>query len=227
MNKLLILLAILTGTHACAQMKVDTTRTSVTVRHVVAGVPKTLNVYRSFVPGQGLRYLAAYQPTSAEFGTESETDMAKLADELPHIKAMLDAANARKPINLSRFSINMAYYSDVATKLVELYANSPVWSEYTKVNAGRLKRVTTLFEGSEVTEIAFSPRMADSVFKTSDILRDMNTFFAPYGYKVTSGGFPDEHQEILSTDKLLLLHKDPNLFIPIPNMYLTLIKASK
>ena len=227
MKKLLILLAILTGTHAGAQIKVDTTRTSVTVRHTVAGVPKTLTVYRSFVPGQGLRYLAAYQPTAAEFGTESETDQTKLTDELPHIKAMLDAANARKPINLSRFSINLAYYSDVATKLVDLYVNSPVWTEYTKAQAGRLKRVTTLFEGSEVTEIAFSPRMADSVFKNSDIIRDMNTFFGEYGYKVASGGFPDEHQEILSTDKLMLLHKDPNLFVPIPNMYLTLVKANK
>lgn len=227
MKQFLLTLTLFMSIISYGQMKVDTTRTSVTVKNVVAGTPKTLSIFRTMVPGQGLRYLAVYQPTLAELGEEPEISKTQFADEAAHIKAMLDAALSRKPLNMARFSINLMAYLDFTGKLIETYANSKEWNDYLKANADKLRVPITLWDGSEIQEIAYDQKVALSVFEKSTLLTDLKNFFAPYGYTVTPGGFPDEHQQIVSTDKLMLLHKDPNLFIPTPNTFVNLVKIKK
>lgn len=208
-------------------MKIDTTRTTVSVKHVVAGTPKSLSIFRSMVPGQGLRYQAVYQPTAAELGEEPEISQLKFATEAVNIKAMLDAAFTRKALNMSRFSINMMYYIDFTAKLIETYSNSKEWNDYLKANADKLRVPIMLWDGSEIQEVAYDNKVAVAILEKSDLLKDLKDFFAPYGYTVTTGGFPEEHQQIVSTDKLMLLHKDPNLFVPVPNTFVNLIKTKK
>lgn len=208
-------------------MTVDTTRTSVTVKQTVAGTPKMLSIFKAYVPNQGLRYLAVYQPSAAQLGEEPEISRVKFAEETVHLKAMLDAALARKPLNFSRISINMLPYIDFTAALVELYATSKEWNDYLKAAAGQLRKPITLWDGSEVTELAYDIKLADTILNKSNLLKQLNDFFLPYGYTVASGGFPDEHQQIVSTDKLMLLHKDPNLFIPVPNTFFNLTKIKK
>lgn len=227
MKQFLLTLALFVSTLGYGQMKIDTTRTSVTVKNLVAGTPKTLSIFRTMVPGQGLRYLAVYQPSMAELGEEPEISKTQFTDETANIKAMLDAALSRKPLNMSRFSINMMAYLDFTSKLIETYANSKEWNDYLKANADKLRVPITLWDGSEIQEIAYDQKVALSVFEKSTLLTDLKNFFAPYGYTVTPGGFPDEHQQIVSTDKLMLLHKDPNLFIPTPSTFVNLVKIKK
>jgi hypothetical protein len=82
-------------------------------------------------------------------------------------------------------------------------------------------------DGSDVTETAYNIKAAAAIFDSSDMLKELNGLFAPYGYTVTSGGFPDEHQQIVSTDKLMLLGKNPNLFVPVPNTFYNLVRIKK
>jgi len=223
----LLLCMFIVSVTSRAQMKVDTTRTSVTVHYTVAGVPKTLSIFRSYVPDEGLRYQAVYQPSAAEVGRESEISRAKFTDEVVHLKSMLDAAMQRKMLNFSRFSINMLPYIDFSSRLVQVYTTSPVWKAYIRKAGGQLYRDIELMDGSTVKELSYDIKVAAAVFDSSDLLREMTQLFAPYGYKVISGGFPEEHQQIISTDKLMMLGKDPNLFVPVPNMYCKLVRIKK
>ncbi|GAA4462705.1 hypothetical protein GCM10023093_09850 [Nemorincola caseinilytica] len=227
MKKLLLISVMAMATCAYGQMKVDTTRTSVTVRQTVASAVKTLSIYRAFVPGQGMRYLAVYQPTAAELGEEPDISRMKFTDEAVRIKAMLDAALAQKPLNFSRLSINLLPYIDLTARLVELYSTSKEWNDYLQKNAASLRKSVTLMDGSEVTEISYDIQVAAAVFEKSDMLKELQELFGPYGYTVTQGGFPDEHQQLVSTDKLMLLGKDPNLFVPAPNTFINLLKTKK
>lgn len=208
-------------------MTIDTTRTSVTVKQTVASSIKTLSIFRAFVPGQGLRYLAVYQPTAAELGEEPDISKMKITDEVVRIKAMLDAALSRKPLVFSRFSINLLPYIDLTGRLVDVFSNSKEWNDYLQKNASSLKTTVSLMDGSDVVEISYDPKVAASVFDKSDMLKELSDLFAPYGYTVSSGGFPDEHQQLVSTDKLRLLGKDLNLFVPTPNTFINLTKIKK
>jgi hypothetical protein len=227
MKHLLLLLFVSCAMPSWGQITIDTTRTSVTVKEKTAAVVRTLTIYRSFVQGAGMRNQAVYQPTASEFGEEPETLKLTFAEEMPHIKKMLDAAIAKKSFYFSTFSINVLPYTDMLEKLVEIYSASPEWIEYTKKETNT-KRTTTLFDGSEITEVAYNPKAAAAVLKKSNFLKDLNALFAPYGY-VVAADFPepDEHQKVLSLDKLMLLGKDGNLFVPVPDYSFTLTKIRK
>jgi hypothetical protein len=208
------------------QLTVDTTRTTITVREKSATAVRTLTIYRSFVPGSGIRHQAIYQPTATEFGEEPDILKLNFAEESVHIKQMLDAAMKGRQLNFSKLSINVLPYTELTGKLIEIYTQSPEWNDYLK-KAANLKRTVTLFDGSEISEVAYNIKMAAWVLDKSDFAADMAKLFAPYGYTVTHGGFPDEHQQILSLDKLMLLGKDSNMFIPVPNLYFNLTKTKK
>ncbi len=220
----ILLMAVAAGSYG--QLTVDTTRTTIIVREKSPGVSKTLTIYRSFVPGSGIRNQAIYQPVADEFGEEPEILKLTFAEESAHIKKMLDAAIARRPINLSKISINFLPYTDITARLIDIYTNSPEWNEYLK-KATNLKRTVTLFDGSELSEVAYNTKFAAAILDRSDFVKDLTALFAPYGYVVTAGGFSDEHQQILSLDKLMLLGKDSNMFIPVPNFFFNLNKVKK
>ncbi len=227
MKRLLLLLLVACSVDCLGQITVDTTRTTVTVKETSAGALRTLTIYRSFVAGSGMRNQAIYQPVAGEFGEEPATLKLTFAEEVPHIKKMLDAALLKKQFNFSSLSMNVLPYTDLTAKLVEVFTASPEWNEYIK-KATNIKRTTTLFDGSEVTEVAFNPKGAAQVLNKSDFFKDFNALFMPYGYSV-SATFPEpeEHQQVLSADKLMLMGKDGNLFIPVPDYLFTLTKIKK
>jgi hypothetical protein len=227
MKHLFLLLLLVVAANSYGQLTVDTTRATITVKEKAASGVKTLTIYRSFVQGIGNRNQAIYQPGADELGDETETLQLTFAEEATHIKKMLDAATAKKQINLSSFSINMLPYKDLTRKLTEIYTSSTDWADYLKKNADNLKKTTELFDGSEYTEVHFYAKMAKYVLDKSDFYAQLNELFKPYGYTVSSINFPEEHQQILSTDRLMLLGKNGNLFIPVPDYSLTLTKLKK
>lgn len=226
MKKLYLILLITLALDCQGQITVDSTKTTVTVREKLPAATKTLSVYRSFVPGQGLRHQLVYQPLAEELGEEPETMKLQFTDESTHIRKMLDAAMAKRQLNISSFSINLFPYEDLARKWVDIYVNSKHWNDYVK-KATNLKRTTTLFDGSEVSEVHFYAKMAKYVLDLSDFSTALNDLFRPYGYVVAAINFPEEHQQVFSADKLMLLDKDPNLFIPMPEYSITLAKIKK
>ena len=54
--------------------------------------------------------------------------------------------------------------------------------------------------------------------------KEMQDLFLPYGYKLTSGGFPDEHQQVLAGEQLTAIGKNADLVIPVPNATFVLTK---
>lgn len=227
MKHLLIVLLIVAATNSYGQLTVDTTRATVTVKNKTASGVKTLTVYKSFVQGIGNRNQAIYQPVADELGEEPETLQLTFEEEATHIKKMLDAAVAKKQMNLSSFSINMLPYKDLTRRLADIFTSSTDWADYLKKNADKLKKTTELFDGSEYTEVHFYAKMAKYVLDKSDFYAQLNELFKPYGYIVSSINFPEEHQQILSSDRLMLLGKNGNLFIPVPDYSLTLTKLKK
>lgn len=226
MNKLYLILLIAFALDCHGQITIDSTKTTVTVREKLPAATKTLSIYRSFVPGQGMRHQLIYQPLAEELGEEPETMKLSFATETTHIRKMMDAALAKRQLNISSFSINLFPYEDLARKWVDIYVNSKHWNDYVK-KATNLKRTTTLFDGSEVSEVHFYAKMAKYVLDLSDFTTTLNDLFRPYGYMVASVNFPEEHQQVFSADKLMLLDKEPNLFIPMPEYSITLAKIKK
>jgi hypothetical protein len=226
MNKLYLILLIAFALDCHGQITIDSTKTTVTVREKLPTATKTLSIYRSFVPGQGMRHQLIYQPLAEELGEEPETMKLSFATETTHIRKMMDAALAKRQLNISSFSINLFPYEDLARKWVDIYVNSKHWNDYVK-KATNLKRTTTLFDGSEVSEVHFYAKMAKYVLDLSDFTTTLNDLFRPYGYMVASVNFPEEHQQVFSADKLMLLDKEPNLFIPMPEYSITLAKIKK
>lgn len=212
--------------HCNGQITIDSTRTTVTVREKLPTAVKTLSIYRSFVPGSGMRHQLVYQPLAEELGDEPEPLKLSFTEESAHIRRMLDAVLAKKQLNISSFSINLFPYEDLARKWVDIYVNSKHWNDYLKKSTN-LKQTTTLFDGSEVSEVHFYAKMAKYVLDLSDFTSPLNDLFRPYGYVVASINFPEEHQQVLSADKLMLLGKDPNLFIPMPEYSITLSRIRK
>jgi hypothetical protein len=222
MRNVLFLLLVCMAVGSSAQITIDTTKTTVTVREKTAAGVKTMTIYKTYVPGVGMRNQIVYQPTAAEFGEEPPTLGLSFTAELPHIKNMLDAAIKRKQFNFSRFSINILPYNDLTAKLANVYIASVEWNDYIK--KGGLMRATTLTDGTEVSEFTYDPRRANYVFERSDFMKELSAFFAPYGYKVSSGGFPDDHQPTMEPEKLVQMGKASNLVVPLPNNYFTLTK---
>jgi len=218
-----ILIAI-TGVVGYAQtITIDTTRTTMVITEKTGNTVRTLSVYRILIIGTGYRHQGIYQPTAAEFGTEPDILKLNFADEFAHLKNMIEAANKIRPLNFSRISINILPFNELMMKLVNYFEKSPEWNAHLKSNPN-LKRTTTLFDGSQINEIAYNYRIAGDLLDRSDYITDVNAAFTTIGYTARSGGFPDEHQRIISADKLMLLGKNANLFIPEPNMYLNLTK---
>ena len=226
MKNLLVLLFTLVALNSEAQVSVDSTKTTLTVKEKLPTGVKTLTVYRSFVQGSGMRHQAVYQPGADELGEEPESLKLSFAEELPHIKKMMDAALAKRQLNLSSFSFNLLPYADLANKLIDIYTNSTDWNDYVK-KATNLKQTTTLFDGSEVSEVHFYAKMAKYVMDKSDFTTQFDGLLKPYGYKIASIDFPEEHQQVFSADKLMVLGKNPNLFIPIPDYSISVVKIKK
>jgi hypothetical protein len=206
-----------------AQIAVDTTAGNVVVTEKNGTTTKTLHMYRTFVPGKGRMHRLIYQPDAANFGEESPTLHLAFNAESAYIRSMLDAAMKKKQLSFSQFSINILPYTDLVTKLTEIYALSPEWNDYLK-KTGDLHKATTLYDGSVVTEVSFDPALANTVLEKSSFFKEMQDMFLPYGYKVTSGGFPDEHQQILADEQLTALGKSTNLVVPVPNTTFILTK---
>ncbi len=222
MRRLLFFCLLLAATQGFAQITVDTTRATVTVREK----GRTLTIFRSMVPGVGMRHQITYQPVPNDFGDEPETLKLNFSEEVPHIKAMLDAALQKRQFVFSRISINPIPYTELTNKLVAIYSNSPEWNAYLQ-KATDLRTTVELFDGSQVAEVQYDTKLALSILEKSDFLKELNAFFAPYGYTVSLAGFPDDHLQTVSTDRLLLLGHNGNLFIPAPNFFFTLTKTKK
>jgi hypothetical protein len=201
---------------ASAQITIDSTRATFIVRERVQAVTKTLSIYRKFVPEKGVTHEVIYQPDNAEYGDEPATLNLNFASESLHLKKMLDAAVGKRAFNFSRLAINILPYNDLVTKLINTYASSKEWNDYLHA-AGDLTHTTTLFDGSDVKEIVFDTAIAMAVLKKSDLIKDFNSVFAPYGYKVAFEPFPEEHQQLISADHLKLLGKKEELVIPVPS----------
>lgn len=219
---LLALLPLFIAGHTMGQITVDTTRTSVTVKEKAGNNVKTMTIYRSFVEGRGMCNQIVYQPVAAEFGEEPATLALKFSAEAPHIKAMLDAAYIkRKQYNFSRISINVLPYTDLLSKLADMFIASKEWGDYLK--KATLQHVTRLDDGSEVTESWFDARLAAWVVDKSDIINDFNALFIPYGYKVSSS-FPDDHRQLMQPETLIALGKDPKAIVPLLDNFFVLTK---
>ncbi len=223
MNRVLFILLITISSHCLAQITVDTTKTTVTIKEKAANTAKTMTIYRSFVEGRGMCNQIVYQPTIEEFGEEPVMPALNFNNELPHIKTMLDAANKRKQYNFSRFSINLLLYNDMMGKLVEIFTTSKEWNEYIK--KAPLKRVTRLYDGTEVEELHYDARLAGWVLDRSDFLKDITALFVAYDYKVTSGGFADDHQQTVAPEMLAALGKSTGMVIPVPENFFVLTKV--
>jgi hypothetical protein len=218
-----ILIAITSVVGYGQAITIDTTRTTMVITEKTGAVVRTLSIYRSIVAGSGFRHQGIYQPTAAEFGTESEVLKLNFTDEMTHLKKMIEAANKIRPHNFSKISMNILPYNELVLKLVNYFEKSPEWNSHLKSNPN-LKRATTLFDGSQISEVAYNYRIAGDLLDRSDYVTDVSAAFATLGYTAKSGGFPEEHQRIISADKLMLLGKNASLFIPEPNMYFNLTK---
>jgi hypothetical protein len=218
-----IFLAITTVAGYGQTITIDTTRTTMVITEKTGAVVRTLSIYRTIVAGSGFRHQGIYQPTAAEFGTEPDVLKLNFTDELAHLKKMIEAANKIRPHNFSKISMNILPYNELLLKLVNYFEKSPEWNAYLKSNSN-LKRTTTLFDGSQISEVVYNYRIAGDLLDRSDFMTDVNTAFSALGYTAKSGGFPEEHQHILTADKLMLLGKNVSLFIPEPNMYFNLTK---
>ncbi len=216
-----ILIAITSVASFGQAITIDTTRTTMVITEKTGAVVRTLSIYRSIVAGSGFRHQGIYQPTAAEFGTEPDVLKLNFTDEVAHLKKMIEAANKIRPHNFSKISMNILPYNELVLKLVNYFENSPEWNAHLKSNPN-LKRSTTLFDGSQISEVAYNYRIAGDLLDRSDFMTDVNAAFTSLGYTAKSGGFPEEHQHILSADKLMLLGKNVSLFIPEPNMYFNL-----
>lgn len=223
-NFLLTALLFLCSHTSFAQLAIDTTGGNFVITQKQGTTVKTLRIYRAYVQGKGKVHKVIYQPDAADFGAEPPTLQLAFSTESAQIRAMLDAAAKRKQFNFSQYSMNILPYTDLTAKLADIYANSPEWNAYLKT-AGDLKKSTTLYDGSVVTEIAYDPTIATSVLEKSDFFKSIQELFTPYGYKLSSGGFPDEHQQILSPEELTLLGKNSTLFVPVPNTTFLLTKT--
>lgn len=226
MRATLLLIALFTATVGWGQYSFDSSGTSLTVREKTPAGSRSLTVFKSFVEGVGIRNQVAYQPTADAFGEEPETLNLKFATEQDVIKKMLDAALSHRKVHLSRFALNPLPYSDLCAKLVDAFSASTEWNEYLRKNPN-LKRTLTLDDGNEITEAHFDTSVAASVLAGSHYADDVRKLFAPYGYDVVICTFPEEHQEMLSTDKLMLLGKSPSLQVPVPSFYFLLDKSKK
>ena len=222
MRKALFILFMAVAGNCLAQITVDTTKALVTVKEKTATGVKTMTIYRTYVQGAGMRNQIVYQPGAAEFGEEPPTLLLNFTGELAHIKAMLDVAIKRKQFNFSKISINIIPYKDMMEKLVAVYASSQEWNDY--LRKGGLMRTTKLDDGTEVSELVYDPRIAGAILDKSDLLKELNAIFVPYGYKVSSGGFPDDHQPLVEPERLVQMGKPSSLVIPLPNSYFTLTK---
>ncbi|MES2700991.1 MAG: hypothetical protein V4649_00035 [Bacteroidota bacterium] len=207
-----------------AQVSVDTTGGNVIVTEKQGTNTKTLRIYRSFGQKTGRCHKIIYQPDASEYGEEPTTLKLNFSAEAAHIKTMLDAAMLKKQYNFSQFSISILPYTDLVTKLTDIYSNSPEWNAYLK-KAGSLKKETVLFDGSVASEIGYDQAVAAAVLDKSDFLKQLSDLFLPYGYKLSSAGFPDEHQQVISSDQLMLLGKNGNLIIPVPTTSFVLTKV--
>jgi hypothetical protein len=226
MKQLLLILLTVIAFRSEGQITVDTTKTTVTVKEKTPVINKTLTIYRSYIAGSGMRHQAVYQPVADDLGEEPESLKLSFADEVPHFKKMMDAALAKKQYNFSSLSMNLLPFEELANKLIDIYSNSTDWNDYVK-KATNLKQTTTLFDGSEVAEVHYYAKMAKYVMDKSDFAATLNELLKPYGYSVASINFPEEHQQVFSADKLMVLGKNPNLFIPIPDYSITLAKLKK
>jgi hypothetical protein len=226
MKKLLFLLFILHFNISKAQLTVDSAKTVMTVKEKSVTGLKSITIYKSFVEGKGIRHQAVYLPVSESTEVEPEQLNLSIASELPTIKRLLDASIGKRNFNLSRFAFNILPYNDLCAKLADIYANAAEWNAYLTKNPDR-KRTISLLDGTEITEVSFDEDLAKAILDKSDFLNQLKALFAPYGYTITVGGFPYDHQEILSVDKLKACGKNTTLFVPIPHFYFNLTKITK
>lgn len=189
------LLTILTITYCLAgygQITIDSTRTTITIREKAGRGLKTLTIYRSFVQGSGVRHQIVYQPTAEVFGEEPETLRLSFADELTSFKKLLDIAMSKRSYNFSKVSVNVLPYADLTGKLVQIYSASADWGAYVKGN-NNLTRTISLYDGTQIIEVAYDAKRAGNVLSKSDFAKEVNDLFGKYGYTATPPDFPEEH----------------------------------
>lgn len=211
--------------NSLAQVTVDTTKTTVTVKEKTSAGTKTMTIYRSLVEGLGMRNQIVYQPGAAEFGEEPLFPALNFSSEIPHLKIMLDAALKQRRYNFSRISINLLPYSDMMNALTELYTSSKEWNDYTA--KASMMRTIRLIDGTEVTEIKYNTRIAADILNKSTVLRELSNLFVQYGYTVSPVEFPEDHQQTVPPETLAMLGKKTNLVIPVPANFFTLVKTTK
>lgn len=224
MRHLILSLILLSAVCCDAQITIDSTRTTFIIRESAQGVNRTLSIYRKFIPGTGVRHIAIYQPVAEPFGEEPETLSLQLDTELKNLKKLLDIALSKRVFNFSKLSLNFTVYREFTDRLIGIYNNSTLWADYRQKNSATLRKTTTLWEGSQITEPSFDGAVAAAILDTSNFTAPVAAFFKAYSYTVSAPKFPEEHQQIVSTDKLMLHGQNPNLYIPIPDYYFTLTK---
>ncbi len=209
------------------QLTIDSSRTTFIIHEKSKGVDRTLSIYRKFIPGLGVRHIAIYRPSVEAFGEESELLTLQFSNEAKNLKKLLDIAVSKREFNFSRLSINILVYKELVADLINIYSNSPAWADYQQKNSGKLRQTITLWEGSQITEPSFDVNVAAAVLNKSAFASVIGDLFKEYGYTASPPAFPEEHQQIVSTDNLMLAGKDPNLYIPVPDYYFTLTKINK
>ena len=223
MRSVLFLLFLLCSFTGYGQVSVDTSGGNVIVKEKLPTVTKALSIYHMFVPHRGKVNLMMYEPNADDYGDEPDTLYMSMAAELQHVKLMLDAAMKYKHFSFYRFAFNISSCRDFIGRLADVFAASKEWNDYLH-KADDLQLSTTLYDGNEVTEASYNKTIAGNVLAKSDMMKELDDFFRPYGYKVTANGFPDDHQPIVSRAELHSLGKPEALFVPIPNSYFTLTK---
>ena len=226
MKKLLLLICLSACRMGYAQVTVDTTSGNVIVKEKTGKITKSLSIYTMFAEHCGKCSDIVYDPNSGDYGAEPDTLYLNFANELIHIRTMLDTALIyRRKYDFYRFACNLAPYRDLGSKLADIFSNSAEWNDYLK-KAGNLLVADTLFDGNELVELRYDPVLAAQVLDKSDFVQTLNDFFKPYGYKVTANGFPADHQQTLSRNELRSLGKPESLIVPIPNGGFALMKLT-
>ena len=176
-----------------------------------------------FIPERGKSNFIVYEPDYYNYGDDPDTLVYNLNIELQYAKELLDVAMKYKRYNFYCFALDITPYRDLIGKLVDIYQRSKEWNDYLQ-KAASLRVSSTLYDGNEVSEIKYDKSIADAILAKSDFTKMLNDFFRPYGYYVTANGFPDDHQQIVSSAELRSLGKPQSLFIPIPNNYFTMTR---
>ena len=225
MKRIITLLFLLATGSSYGQISVDSTAGGVVM--VTEKTPvgnKSLNVYTYLNGDFEKSHEVVFEPHPGNTSEDPDTLHLNFAAESVYLKDMLAAAlKYKNDYNLAKFAMNILSYSDVMTKLIDLYTNSADWNNYLR-KAPTLVVTTKLLDGNEFTELAYNSKVASRVLDKSDFLKGLNAIFNPHGYKVVSNGFADEHQQIVSEMQLKSLHRDEHLFIPVPVSNFKLVK---